>query len=194
MNCHALRLAAATLLCLGMFSRPALAQMAGDVNVPPPPLRAEIVPPGPSGSIWVPGYWYWSDGRYKWVGGVWAEARPGYVWVPARWELRNVYYHFVPGHWKALPAPARTVVVTPPPPPPPREEVVVVRPGYVWAPGYWNWDGFQYVWIGGDWRPLRYRPGPWRGPYWHGPHWHDHGPYWRGPAPGVGVGVHFRIH
>ncbi len=192
MNRHALRLAAAAMLCLGMLGRSALAQEPGDVNVPPPPLRAEVVPPGPAGSVWIPGYWYWSGGHYKWVAGVWAEARPGYVWEPAHWELRNVYYHFVPGYWRPLPGPeVRTVVVEPPyPPPPPREEVVVVRPGYAWAPGYWNWDGFQYVWVTGYWRTLR--PGPyWHGPYWRGSYWH--GPYWRSPGPHVGVGMNFHF-
>src|SRR6185437_16541313 len=35
-------------------------------------------------------------------------------------------------------------------PPPPRTEVVpVLRPGYVWVPGYWNWNGRRYVWVRG---------------------------------------------
>ena len=35
-------------------------------------------------------------------------------------------------------------------PPAPRYEQVVVRPGYVWAPGYWRWDGHgHHVWVGG---------------------------------------------
>lgn len=38
------------------------------------------------------------------------------------------------------------------PPPPLRYEAVPApRPGYVWAPGYWNWSGSRYVWIGGRW-------------------------------------------
>jgi hypothetical protein len=43
-------------------------------------------------------------------------------------------------------------------PPPPR--VVVVpgpRPGYIWAPGYWYWEGGRYVWFDGRW--VRSRPG-----------------------------------
>ena len=36
------------------------------------------------------------------------------------------------------------------PPPPPR---VVVQPrarrGYVWAPGYWKWNGRRHVWVDG---------------------------------------------
>jgi hypothetical protein len=59
-------------------------------------------------------------------------------------------------------------------PPPPRQEVVpVVRPGWVWVPGYWNWNGRRYVWVNGH--RVRGR---------HGSHWvpdrwsEDHG-RWR---------------
>jgi WXXGXW repeat (2 copies) len=35
-------------------------------------------------------------------------------------------------------------------PPPPQVEVVpAARVGYVWAPGYWRWNGYRYVWVGG---------------------------------------------
>lgn len=35
-------------------------------------------------------------------------------------------------------------------PPPPRHEAVPPpREGYVWTPGYWNYNGSQYEWIGG---------------------------------------------
>ena len=53
------------------------------------------------------------------------------------------------------------------PPPPPR--VIVAprpRPGYVWAPGYWNWNGRRHVWVDG-----RY--------YRNRPHMHYVGPEWR---------------
>jgi hypothetical protein len=37
-------------------------------------------------------------------------------------------------------------------PPPARVEVVPApRPGYVWAPGYWSWDGHRHVWSKGHW-------------------------------------------
>lgn len=43
-------------------------------------------------------------------------------------------------------------------PPPPREEVIPApRPGWVWHPGYWNWNGHEHVWIGGSW--AKERPG-----------------------------------
>ena len=35
-------------------------------------------------------------------------------------------------------------------PPPPRVEYVPPpRTGYVWAPGYWNWNGHKHVWVNG---------------------------------------------
>ena len=50
------------------------------------------------------------------------------------------------------------------PPPPPRHEVVPrPRPGYVWAPGYCNWNGHRHEWRAGHWERARqgqvyYRP------------------------------------
>jgi hypothetical protein len=41
-------------------------------------------------------------------------------------------------------------------PPPPRYEVVPApRPGYVWAPGYWHWDGHRHNWMAGHWETQR---------------------------------------
>jgi hypothetical protein len=52
-------------------------------------------------------------------------------------------------------------------PPPPRYEVVPgPRQGYVWSPGYWNWDGRQHAWVAGHWensrRGQRYQRSEWR--------------------------------
>lgn len=66
-------------------------------------------------------------------------------------------------------------------PPPPRYERVVVREGYVWAPGYWRWDGYGYVWVGGYSVRARHGyhyVGPYWAPYGHH-HWRYHGGYWR---------------
>ena len=64
-------------------------------------------------------------------------------------------------------------------PPPPVVETVGVRPGYVWAPGYWRWDGYRYGWRGGYWSPVRvgYHYAPARG-VGCGPHWCYHGGGW----------------
>src|SRR5688572_4107085 len=51
-------------------------------------------------------------------------------------------------------------------PPPPRfESIPQPRRGYVWVPGYWNWNGHRHVWTAGHWEPERhgyqYRPSTW---------------------------------
>jgi hypothetical protein len=52
-------------------------------------------------------------------------------------------------------------------PPPPQVEVVGVapHPGWVWEPGYWNWQGERHVWVAGTWvapRPgYRWEPHAW---------------------------------
>ncbi|MQR00002.1 YXWGXW repeat-containing protein [Glaciimonas soli] len=58
-------------------------------------------------------------------------------------------------------------------PPPPRYEVVPVpRPGYIWAPGYWDWVGGRHVWRTGNW--ARARPGY----QYNRPQWVQHGGRW----------------
>lgn len=59
------------------------------------------------------------------------------------------------------------------PPPPRYVRVPPPRAGYIWAPGYWRWEGHRHVWVDGYWvraRPgWRYEPAVWvrRGPNWH---------------------------
>ena len=45
-------------------------------------------------------------------------------------------------------------------PTPVYEAVPVPRAGYVWAPGFWGWEGSRHVWHAGNWMPER-----------HGYHW-----------------------
>lgn len=57
------------------------------------------------------------------------------------------------------------VVIGNAPPPPKYEIVPQARRGYVWAPGFWNWDGGHHVWSAGRWEPERkgsqYRRAEW---------------------------------
>ena len=60
------------------------------------------------------------------------------------------------------------------PPPAARVEVVPAsRAGYVWAPGYWGWNGHMWVWIQGRW--LLSQPGY----HWQHEHWVRAGNRWR---------------
>ena len=54
------------------------------------------------------------------------------------------------------PPPARVIVAPPP------------RPGFVWAPGYYRWDGHRHVWVDGHF--IRER----RGLHWVPEHWDEH--------------------
>ena len=47
------------------------------------------------------------------------------------------------------------VVVRGAPPAPLQEVIPADRPGYVWAPGHYDWRDNQYVWIRGHWLPRR---------------------------------------
>jgi hypothetical protein len=69
-------------------------------------------------------------------------------------------------------------------PPAPQVEVMPEpRPGYVWAPGYWVWEGGRHAWVPGRWMGERrgcfWVPERWveyRGP--RGPHWHFEPGFW----------------
>jgi hypothetical protein len=56
----------------------------------------------------------------------------------------------------SLPANARVDVDVRIAPPIPRIEIVPPpRLGYVWAPGFWHWEGRHHVWISGHWNQAR---------------------------------------
>lgn len=58
------------------------------------------------------------------------------------------------------------------PPPLRYESLPPPRHGYVWAPGFWNWNGHRHVWVGGHW--LRERPGY----YYTQPQWIQSNGHW----------------
>ena len=67
-----------------------------------------------------------------------------------------------------------TEVVTAPPPSPLTETITVApHPGWIWHPGYYRWEGNNYVWTGGEW--VEPKPG-----YRWEPHvWVKEGKGWR---------------
>lgn len=57
------------------------------------------------------------------------------------------------------------VAITIAPPAPRYEAVPAARPGWVWAPGHYQWRHGEYVWVGGNW--MRERAGyEYREPRW----------------------------
>jgi hypothetical protein len=72
-------------------------------------------------------------------------------------------------------------------PPPMRvERAPGFRHGYVWAPGYWGWNGRAHVWFGGHWEGeragYRYVPAAW---VLVGGEWVFNAAYWQPYAPAV---------
>jgi hypothetical protein len=59
-----------------------------------------------------------------------------------------------------------------PPAPPPTYVVPPPRDGYVWAPGFYVWDGHRHVWHDGHWEHAR------RGYHYREDRWEQHGDRW----------------
>ena len=58
------------------------------------------------------------------------------------------------------------------PPPPVYEVVPAPRAGYVWAPGYWDYERNRHTWRKGHWERERH------GEHWTGGHWVQHDGRW----------------
>jgi hypothetical protein len=79
-----------------------------------------------------------------------------------------------------------------PPPLPVYEQPPIPTVGYMWAPGYWAWDGGDYYWVPGTWVPapepgLLWTPGYWG---WVNDTYVWHEGYW-GPQVGFYGGVNY---
>jgi hypothetical protein len=58
-------------------------------------------------------------------------------------------------------------------PPPPREfQPPHARDGYVWAPGFWDWNGKNFHWVNGTWLVER------RARHWVADHWEQNEARW----------------
>lgn len=105
-------------------------------------------------------------------------------------QYDNAYAQCMYAKGNQVPGTAPVSAVPPPPPPgqgpassnmpsvappPPQAEAVPPLPGpnYVWQPGYWQWNGAQYVWI-----PGRYSVPPSATAVWIPDHWQSYGTSW----------------
>ena len=79
-----------------------------------------------------------------------------------------------------------------PPPIPVYEQPICPSDGYIWVPGYWAWDGYEYYWVPGTWVlppaiGLLWTPGYWA---WGGSGFFFHEGYW-GPQVGFYGGINY---
>ncbi len=71
-----------------------------------------------------------------------------------------------------LTASADVIVVRKAPPEPRHEHVPAARRGYVWTPGYWDWNGRRHVWHKGQYVKAR------AGYHYNAPAWHERDGRW----------------
>lgn len=51
-------------------------------------------------SVWIMGYWWWTDNKYVWVPGYWAiPPKPEYVYVAGYWTYQGNAWVYVRGGW-----------------------------------------------------------------------------------------------
>lgn len=75
------------------------------------------------------------------------------------------------------------------------EAVPAPRHGYIWAPGYWDWNGRRYNWVSGNW--VRTRPGyRYASPVWvaRNGRWYKEGGRWARDRDRDGVPNRFDRH
>ncbi len=91
-------LLAALLLLVGGSAAYAQVSFGIRIGPPPAPRVVHVIPPRPGPDyVWIDGYWYPVDGRYRWHEGYWTRAPyGGAYWVPPRYEGGE----FFEGYWE----------------------------------------------------------------------------------------------
>ena len=80
----------------------------------------------------------------------------------------------------------------PPPPLPDYDQPPDPGDGYIWTPGYWDWESAGYYWVPGVWVEAPYVDALWTPPFWG--FWHHHYCFFRGywgPHIGFYGGVNY---
>jgi hypothetical protein len=90
------------MMAVGTVAVPTLASAAIDIDidVAPPPVRVETVPPPRVGFVWAPGFWEWRGHEHVWVPGHYVHERRGFHWVPDHWVQVGPHWHHERGHWE----------------------------------------------------------------------------------------------
>jgi len=72
------------------------------------------------------------------------------------------------------------------------EQPICPGDGYIWTPGYWAWDGYDYYWVPGTWILAPQVGYFWTPPYWGwgGSAFIFHAGYW-GPVVGFYGGINY---
>ena len=125
-------------------------------QAPPAPLQENPPQQTDPETIWVHGYWGWSDTvkDFVWCTGTWRKPPPGYMWIEGEWRQFDTGWVRLKGFWSPVPSANFTYISSPPPDQ--VNENPSGRPGndYFWMAGYWNYEQNKYVWYSGSWEKL----------------------------------------
>lgn len=125
-----------------------------------PPQPVIETPPPQQGreTVWIPGYWTWSElwNDFIWVSGVWRRPPPGHHWIPGFWRKFNNEWVKIPGFWSAESQKHLFYIHTPPPDPIDEDVTPPPSSDYFWNPGYWLFNPTlsKYEWVPGSWEPF----------------------------------------
>lgn len=86
-------------LVTGIPLRAHAASFNVDVNVGPPAVVHEEVPPPREGYTWAQGYWDYDDGHHVWRKGHWERNHEGERWRNGEWHEHEGHWTLERGHW-----------------------------------------------------------------------------------------------
>jgi hypothetical protein len=69
------------------------------VQIGPPAMRIEAVPPPRQGYVWAPGYWNYRGNQHVWAKGTWVRERPGYAYHTPKWVEHDGRWSQERAHW-----------------------------------------------------------------------------------------------
>lgn len=122
-------------------------------QTPPNPLQETIPNQADPETVWIPGYWDWSQehGQFVWCSGNWRRPPPGHTWIRGYWRQFDGGWVRLKGFWSEVPLSETTYISLPPPDQ--INENPSSKPGndYFWMAGYWKYENQKYTWYSGKW-------------------------------------------
>ncbi|MGA8164500.1 MAG: hypothetical protein WB791_05675 [Waddliaceae bacterium] len=125
---------------------------------PPQPVIETPPPREGEDTMWIPGYWTWSEPCHDfiWISGVWRRPPPGHHWIPGHWKKFRQQWVRIPGFWSAESLQQANYLHETPPDLVDEEVTPSPNCNYFWNPGYWLFNSTisTYEWVSGSWQPF----------------------------------------
>lgn len=90
----------ASALLLSAGTTQAASDFSVQLNVGPPPVVYEAVPPPRVGYVWSQGYWDYDHNKHVWRKGHWEREQHGQRWAQGQWSERDGHWYLNRPHWE----------------------------------------------------------------------------------------------